>query len=107
MSTICSGDAFMVDAIDITGDCALCCCKNVPLKLGWVEVECSVCGARFASDALFATVRLRRKHLGLSVKEMAEKIGLAVTTIRHYEKNWPSKRYWEKTKQMVLAEATP
>ena len=85
------------------GYCPVCCKREAPIRVGYVGCKCDGCGYYF-SDALHFTVMNRRLLLKLSKKELAEKLNIKLSTVSHYEKNWPSKRYWEATKELVLAE---
>ena len=101
--SICTTENLYAGAIEVRGDCMICGRKNVPLKFGYVGVLCTVCGYDWESEFPSGTVRQRREYLGLTRAEMAEKIGLAKATIKHYETIWPSKRYFEETLQVVRA----
>jgi len=94
----------MIDAIEGKGYCPVCCKRDQPIKVGWVEAKCDGCGFYSYINPPNLTVKNRRSLLKLSKKEMAERMNLKVSTITKYEKDWPSERYWEATKKLVLAE---
>lgn len=98
---VCTSETFMIDAIETTGFCPVCCKENQLIKIGWIECQCDGCKNYFSSESANITVEKRRKILGLSRKKMAVKMGLKPKTISNYENIWPSKKYWNKTETLI------
>ncbi len=103
---VCTTESLYAGAIEGSGDCMICGRANVILKYGYVGTLCTFCGQDWSVDFPSGTVRRRRESLGLTRREMAERMGLAVATIKHYENIWPSRPYFEKTLEMVREDAS-
>ena len=98
---ICTTKSLYAGAIDIKGACMVCGREDVHLRCGYVGTLCTVCGYDWESEFPSGTVRQRREYLGLTRREMAERMGLAAATIKNYETIWPSKRYFDETLKIV------
>lgn len=98
---ICTRESMMADAIDVTDFCLVCGRDNVLLRIGWLDIKCTACGKFFSTEECNRIIKSRRDYLGLSVAEMAAKVGLKPQTVRQYEKIWPSKKYYFKTLEFV------
>jgi len=97
---LCTRESFFVDAIDMKGICFICG-KSTVLKVGWTEIQCPECEQYFTLGDLAGIVKERRKFLGLSRKEMAERIDLKPSTVKKYENDYPSEKYWNKTSALI------
>ena len=93
-------ETFMVDAIEVDNCYCPVCCKETKQRIGWLDAHCSNCN-QYSNEACNQTVQKRRTLLGFSVDEIAKRLRLNKSTIRYYEKMWPSKRYWKATERMV------
>ena len=93
--------ALMADATKFIGFCPVCCKHKQPITVGWRECYCNGCGNYFSPETLNETVKKRRELLGLSRQEMAIKMGLTEATISNYENDWPSKKYWVETQNLM------
>jgi hypothetical protein len=98
---ICTSDSLLAGAPEVEGFCLVCCRPGMKLQVGYTITHCAGCDKRYNPDGFCEVVMLRRKLLGLSSKEMALKLGLARKTISKYETTWPSKTYWEKTRELM------
>lgn len=77
------------------------CCKDTERIFFSFGDRCEECG--YVSDGNLAqVVQERRKLLNLTRQEIADKIGIKKSTVYKYEKNWPSERYYEQTKKLVM-----
>ena len=99
--SICGTEALYAGSVEGSGNCMICGRENVVLKYGYVGTLCTCCGKDWSVDFPSGTVRRRREYLGLTRREMAERVGLAPATIKHYETIWPSKRYFDETLKIV------
>jgi len=99
---ICTSETFMIGAFKIESYCPVCCKENQKIRCGWIECACGGCGNYFDIESLNRIVEKRRVLLGLSRKQIGEKMGLSVKTIAKYENYWPSKKYWDGTKELVI-----
>jgi DNA-binding XRE family transcriptional regulator len=77
------------------------CCKETEGALGWYGYECKECGYMYDGE-LNRVVRNRREILGLTRRQMADKVGLKRATVYKYEKIWPSKKYLDQTMLMII-----
>ena len=89
----------MHDAVDIETTCTICGAVT-DHRIGYLDMHCSNCKTYYDPFELNQIVEKRRKYLGLTRKEMAEKAGVKPATIRKYENYWPSKQYWELIKTL-------
>jgi len=97
---IATSDSYMAGAIPMRFTCPVCL-SETDGELGWIDARCGDCGALSSTDSPNRTVRLRRERLGLTRDEMAGKLGIKRSTVTRYEARWPSRRYWDATREMV------
>jgi DNA-binding XRE family transcriptional regulator len=95
-------ETFMAGAVEYTGFCPVCCRPDALIKQGYLEGFCESCKRYHNTEELQRTVKQRRELLGLTRRQMADEVGVKPVTIGNYERNWPSKTYWEQTRQMML-----
>ena len=93
---LCTRKSFFVDAIDMKGLCPICGGSSL-LKIGWTEIKCTECSGYFSLDDMAGIVKRRRKFLGLSINEMAAIMEIKPSTVKKYENDYPSEKYWNKT----------
>jgi len=96
----CTRESFFVDAIDMKGICSICG-KSTVLKIGWTEIKCPKCERYFNLDDLAGIVKERRKLLGMSRNEMAAIMEIKPSTVKKYESDYPSEKYWNKTFDLI------
>ena len=102
MIHICTTDSFFVDAPIIETKC-LVCGEICNAEIGWIGERCSACGSVYSPFDDYASdiVRKRREKLGLTRRQIADKLGYKRTTIKNYEWVKPSKKYYEATLQLM------
>ena len=99
---IATPETFMTDAYVFEAECPICG-QEAEIRIGWVQSHCSACDRYFSPETPHRTVRGRRKVLGLTVEEAAERFGVAPSTVHQYERRWPSRRYYEATAEWVCS----
>jgi ribosome-binding protein aMBF1 (putative translation factor) len=77
------------------------CCKDTGQASNWLGSRCNECGYISNGD-LARVVRNRRELLGISRKEIASEMGIKRETVYKYEKVWPSKKYLDQTKMLII-----
>lgn len=100
-------ESLMAGGERIDGSCPVCCRENQPIRIGHVEEHCAGCGNYFNRNEQNKVVRARRELLDLSRDQISAITGISVSTIKHYEVNYPSKKYLSVTENLVLERFEP
>ena len=97
---ICTTDSLRAGIDSESMTCFMCGHKTA--HLDWVGIMCDTCGADTSWDFDTAgLIRSVRKRTRLSRKEIASLAGLKRETIKSYEWNGPSQKYYEWFKKFI------
>jgi hypothetical protein len=102
-SHIATTDTFFVDSIDVGVSKCWICGIDSKHELGWIGSRCDNCKSvyDFTEITMPAVVRMRRELLKLSRREIAEKMKYSIHSIRYYENNRCSSKYYKATELLV------
>jgi hypothetical protein len=99
---VCASESLLAGSIDFVGYCPICCTEEYVQRTGYVGGYCMGCDSHYSFEDMAGVVRQRRKILGLERRDMAALFAVSPQTISNYENVWPSKKYWQFTKELVL-----
>ena len=102
MDAICTNEDMVVDGIELGIKKCLICCQETRHKAGYIGVYCFGCrhtisGEEWAGDI----ARQRRELLGMTKRQIGEKIGLSKHTIHAYEWKKCPESYLDKLEVML------
>lgn len=98
---ICSGDAFLVDAIEVEMTC-LICLRLAVILIGWTHDKCTACNSQLSHEPFMGDIaRKRRKLLRITRRQIADELQIKTKTVRTYETSHCSQTYFDALGKMV------
>ena len=99
---ICSNRSLVEGGFDLSpSECIFCCQKTVQ-KAGYVGIYCPNCKNILSGDEWAGQIaRVRRELLGLTKRQLGEKIGKSKHTIHYYENKKCPEVYLDKLKVLL------
>ena len=76
-------------------------CGHKTMFMDWVGFVCDTCGADTAREGQGGFMRAIREKTGMTRKQFAERIGYKQSTIKSYEWNHPSKKYYDNFNEFI------
>ncbi len=101
MDHICTNESLVAGGIDHKLVCPICCTES-KVTSGYAGTLCRSCGFMWSSEDWRGSIAMmRRRYLKKNRKQMGELTGYSPMTIKQYEWVNCSKKYYEKTEEVI------
>lgn len=104
-SHICTNEDLVAGGIKFPNTECLICCRKTTLIAGYVGMYCPLCKRISSEGWMGGIAKQRRELLGLTKRELGDKMGVSKHTVHSYEWRKCPQWYFDALKDLVLKEA--